>query len=81
MPFVAWFTDQVRGQGFGHGADAGDVVIGAGEQHRTGRRAGRRGVEIGQAQAIVGQGIEVWCIDFAAKGAEVGKAQVIGQDH
>ena len=81
MAFVTRFADQVRGQRFGHGADAGDVVVGAGEQHRTGRRAGGCGVKIGQAQAVVGQGIEVRRGDFAAEGADVGKAQVIGQDH
>ncbi|MNN25562.1 hypothetical protein D3C81_1390400 [compost metagenome] len=81
VSFVTRFADQVRGQCFGHGADAGDVVVGTGEQHRTGRRAGRRGVEVGQAQAIVGQCIEIRRVDFATEGADVGKAQVIGQDH
>ncbi|MND98574.1 hypothetical protein D3C80_909330 [compost metagenome] len=81
VSFVTRFADQVRGQCFGHGADAGDVVVGTGEQHRAGRRAGRRGVEVGQAQAIVGQCIEVRRVDFATEGADVGKAQVIGQDH
>ena len=53
---------------------AGDVVIGAGQQHRARRRAGRCGVEIGQAQAFLGQRIEVRRSDFAAERTDVGKA-------
>ncbi|MNP01090.1 hypothetical protein D3C76_928930 [compost metagenome] len=81
IAFVAWLADQFRGQRFGHGTDAGDVVVGAGEQHRAGWRAGRRGVEVGQAQAGVGQGVEVRGADLAAEGADVGEAEVVGDDH
>lgn len=81
IAFVTRFADQFRGQRFGHGADAGDVVVGAGQQHRTGWRAGRRGVEIGQTQAVAGQGIEVRRGDFATERAEVGEAEIVGQNH
>ncbi len=74
VAFVARFADQFRGQRFGHGANTGDVVIGAGQQHRARRRAGRCGVEIGQAQAVLGQRIEVRRSDFAAERTDVGKA-------
>ena len=81
MPFVTRLAFQFRGQRLGHGADPGDVVVGAGEQHRAGRRAGRGGVEVGQAQAGDGQGVEVRRGDLAAEGADIGEAQVVGDDH
>ncbi|MNN75353.1 hypothetical protein D3C81_1916500 [compost metagenome] len=74
IALITRFTDQFRRQRFGHGADPCDVVVGAGQQHRTRWRTGRRSMKIGQAQAIVGQGIKVRRGDFAAERTDVGEA-------
>ncbi|MNO70235.1 hypothetical protein D3C76_611100 [compost metagenome] len=67
-------------QGFRHGTEAGEVVVGAGHQHRARNRTGRRGVQVGELQAIPGQLIQGGRIDFAAVAAQVGITQVIGDD-
>ncbi|MCY1400456.1 hypothetical protein D9M71_155460 [compost metagenome] len=81
VAFITGLADQVGCQRLCHGADAGDVVVGAGQQHGTGRRAGRRGVEVGEAQAGVGQGVEVRRGNLPAEGAEVGETEVVGKYH
>ncbi|MNR34469.1 hypothetical protein D3C85_1522440 [compost metagenome] len=69
-----------RLQGFSHGAESGEVVVGAGHQHRTGDRTGRRGVHMGELQTLLGQLIQAWCTDIAAIAAKVRVPQVIGDD-
>lgn len=81
VALVAGLADQLRRQRLGHGADTGDMVVGAGEQHRAGRRARRGGVEVGQAQAVQGECVQVRRGNFPAKRTEVREAHVIGQDH
>lgn len=63
-----------------HGAQASQVIVGTGHRHRPGQRAGRRGVHVGQLQAIGSQLVQVGRGDFTAKGAQVGITEVIGQD-
>lgn len=37
-------------------------------------------VELGEAEAVLGEGVEVGRFDFGAVAAEVGEAEVIGHD-
>jgi hypothetical protein len=64
-----------------HGADARDMMIGAGHQHRPGRRAGRGGMEIGEPQPGIGQPVEIGRMDFTAERSDIGKSQIVGDDH
>jgi hypothetical protein len=80
VALVARLADLLAADRLGHAAEAGDVVVGAGEQHRPGRAARRGGVEVGEAQAGAGQAVEVGRGDLAAEGADVGEAQVVGDD-
>ncbi|MCY1314119.1 hypothetical protein D9M70_647210 [compost metagenome] len=38
-------------------------------------------MEVGQAQAGVGQGVEVRGADLATEGADIGETEVVGDDH
>jgi len=62
------------------GFAAGLVTVKAGEEGDTGGVALGGVVELGEAEAIGGEGVEVWGIDFGAVAAEVGEAEVIGHD-
>src|SRR5262249_42708506 len=64
-----------------HVADAGLVWIKAGEQTGAGRAAAGGVVELREAQAAGGEGVEVGRRDLAAVAAEVGVAHVVGQDY
>jgi len=37
-------------------------------------------MEVSKAQSIVGQFVEVWCSNLAAKAAQVAEAQIIGHN-
>jgi hypothetical protein len=54
--------------------------IDAAQQQRSGRRAARMGVKIGEAHAITGQRIQVRCLDLATVRSHIGKTQVIAED-
>ena len=61
-------------------AHADRVMIAPGQQRRAGRRAQRRGVEVGVAQAACGQPVDVRRLDRGAVAAEMRKAEVVEQD-
>src|SRR5262249_43135291 len=64
----------------GHVADAGLVRVEAGHEAGPARAAAGGVVELGEAQAVLGQGVEVGGADLAAVTAEVGVAEVVGED-
>ncbi len=80
LAFVARLALLFRLQVLGHGAKPRLVVVDAGEQHRTAHRAGRAGVEIGQAHALVGQPLQAGGGYLSAEGRGIGEAEVIGDD-
>ncbi len=61
-------------------AEAGRMVIAAGDQRGAGRRAERCRVEIGVAQAVGGDAIERRGRDHAAEGRGGAEADVVGHD-
>ena len=63
-----------------HVAQAVEVRVDAAEQHRARRRAAGVGVEVGEAHAVLCQGVEVRRANLAAERAHVGKAHVVGED-
>lgn len=63
-----------------HVADAGLVGVAAGEQGGAGGAAAGAVVELGEADAAIGEFLEVGGGDFAAVGADVGVAEVVGED-
>ena len=79
--FVTRFATLAFGQHLLMGAEPGDMRIGAGEQHGACRSAGGGGVEIREAQARRGQRVEMGGGDLAAECPDVGKAQIVGDDH
>lgn len=64
----------------GHLAQAGNVVVGAGQQHGASGRAGRRRVEARHEDALAGELVEAGCRDLAAVGPCVAEAEVVGDD-
>ena len=64
-----------------HAAEPGPVVVHPGKQHRPGRRAGGGGVEAREPQPGGGQRVQVRGADLAAEGADVGVAEVVGDQH
>jgi len=48
--------------------------------HSTTWRTRSGGMEVGEAQSVVGQFVKVRCPDLAAKAAEVAEAQIIGHN-
>ena len=69
------------GRAAAHPALAGDVVVRAGEQLGPRHGAERRGVEVGQPQAAVGQLVQVRRADLAAERPQVREAEIVGHDH
>lgn len=55
-------------------------MISTGQQVGAGGGTQRRAVEVGQHAAIAGELINVGRADLAAKGAQVGVAEVIGEN-
>ncbi|MNP37939.1 hypothetical protein D3C76_1314160 [compost metagenome] len=80
MPFVAGLALLFGLQVFGHGSQAGLVVVNAGQQHRAAYRTGRPCIEVGQAHALVGESLEGWRGDFSTERLGIGKAQVVRDD-
>jgi hypothetical protein len=81
IALITRLAREFRRQRLSHRADSRDVMIGAGEQHRTGRRAGGRRVEVREAHACVCKRVEVGRRDLAAECAEVGEAEIVSDDH
>jgi hypothetical protein len=71
VALIAGRPVETRARDLEHGADAGDVVIGSGEQHRAGRRAGRRRMKVGEPDARVGQPVQVGRVDLATECADI----------
>ena len=79
------FTDDAvvareAGRLFRNYAEAHRVVIAAGDQGGPRRRAERGGVELGIAQAGLGNAVQGWRGDGAAKGAGGAETDVVGHD-
>ena len=66
--------------GLHHVADARLVRVEAGEQGGAGGAAAGGVVEAGETEAVFREGVEVRGLDLAAVAADVGPAQVIGED-
>ena len=64
----------------GDGAHAHGVVVAARQQRGAGGRAQRRDVEVGVADAVGRQGVDVGCGELGAVAAEVGEPGVVEQD-
>ena len=77
---MAGVTGEVGGQ-VGQHPHADPVVVPPGEQARSGGRADRRGVEVGEAESAAGQPVQVGGVEVRAVGAEVGEAEVVEDDH
>jgi hypothetical protein len=54
--------------------------VDAGQQHRTARGARRGGSEVGETHAGVGEPVEIGRRDLATEAAQVGQAEIIGDD-
>ena len=78
VPLVADPALEVVSHQARHAPEPGPVVVHAGEQHRPGRRAGGGGVEAREPQSGRGQGVQVRRADLAAEGADVGVAEIVG---
>ena len=78
VPLVADPALEVVAHQARHAAEAGPVVVHPGEQHRPGRRAGGGGVEAREPQPGGGQRVQVRGPDLAAEGADVGVAEIVG---
>lgn len=63
-----------------HVADAGLVGVEAGEEGGAGGAAAGGIIELGEADAALGEAVEVGSRDFAAIAADVGEAHVVGHD-
>ena len=63
-----------------HVADAGLVRVEAGEQRRAAGAAAGGVVEMGEAHAFFGEGVEVGRADFAAEAADIGVAEIVGEE-
>ena len=70
----------VAGRLLGDDAEAHRVVVAPGDQRGARRRAQRRRVEVGVAQAVRGDAVEVRRRDHAAEGAGDAEAGVVGHD-
>ena len=57
------------------------VVVHACEQHGSRRGARCRDVEVGEAHPAARQGVKMGGRDFTPKGADIGEAPVIGDQH
>ena len=68
------------GRLLGDHAEAGRVVVAAGDERGARRRAERRGVKVGVAQAILGDAVERRRGDDAAEGGGRPVADVVGDD-
>ena len=64
-----------------HTAHPGLLVAVTGEQHRTRRGRHRRGVILAHAHPLLGHRLQVGGGDFAAEGADVRVAHIIGDNH
>jgi hypothetical protein len=64
----------------GHGADAGLMRIEAGEERGPRGAAAGGVVELSEAEAAGGEGVEMRRADFAAVAAQLGVAEIVGQD-
>lgn len=81
---MAWLATVRRraASELGQLAQACDVVVGAGHQHRPCGRACCRDVERceSQARGVGGEGVDVGSLNLGPKTATVAEAQVIGHD-
>lgn len=74
------------GEGLGDGGTAGEafaaglVAVEAGEQGNAGGVALGGVVELGEAQSVPGEFIEVGGVDFGSVAAEIREAEVVGHD-
>ena len=80
VALVAVQAHLVRRRKLAHVAEAVEVRVDAGEQHRPGGGAARVGVEVREAHALPGQRVEVRRLDLAAEHAHVGEAHVVAED-
>ena len=65
----------------GHRGHAGHVVVEPGQQRGPGGRAHRVDMEVGVAQALGGQAVQLGGVDLGAVAAQVGVAEVVGHHH
>jgi len=56
------------------------VRVEPGEERGPGGAASGGVVELGEADAVAGEGIEVWRVDFASVATDVGEADVVAED-
>ncbi len=74
------------GEGFGDGGAAGEfgaaglVAVESGEQRDTGGVALGGVVELGEAEAFLGEGVELGGFDFGTVATDVREAEVVGHD-
>jgi hypothetical protein len=61
-----------------HHPHPGDMVVVAGQQCGTGRRAGGEQVKSREPQTLPGETVECRCADLAAEGTDVAVAEVVG---
>src|SRR5262249_7281101 len=73
-------VSRVPGRELGDVAAGDAVMVAPGDERGAGRRAERRGVELVEAQAAVGDALETGRRHRAAEGAAGAEANVIGQD-
>ena len=66
--------------GTGHVTNASLVGVEAGENGGARGAAAAGVVEVGEAQAVGGEGVEVGGFDFGAEAADVGEAHVVGEE-
>ena len=71
---------RVAGRLLGDHAEADRVMVAPGDQRRARRRAQRRRIEVGVAQAVVGDAVERRRRDHAAEGAGDAEAGIVGHD-
>ena len=77
VSFVTRFAFLLGRQHLGHVAETGDVIICTGHQHRASRRATHRSVEIAEPHTLLGQDIEVGCLNLASKTSNIRVAHII----
>jgi hypothetical protein len=63
-----------------HDPHPGDMVVVAGQQCGTGRRAGGEHVKTREPQTLPGETVERRCADLAPEGTDVTVTEVVGHD-
>jgi hypothetical protein len=76
----ATIAGELRSAVVGHRANAGLVGVEPGEERGTGGTAPGGVIELRETEAVIGEGIEGWGLDFAAVTAEVRPTEVVGED-